>query len=97
SLRAPRGKSLCHRKSAFAFFGFYKKLCYNAAKYSAVRHIEVQPGEASSDIHLLVHDLGRGFDLETARQGGGLCLMSMQERVRLVNGTVEIQAKPRGG
>ena len=33
--------------------------------------LEIQLREDSSGIHLLVSDLGRGFDLETAMQGRG--------------------------
>lgn len=40
---------------------------------------------------------GKAFDLETARQGQGLGLTSMHERVRLVNGTISIQSTPLGG
>jgi signal transduction histidine kinase len=49
------------------------------------------------EIHLTVSDLGKGFDLEAARQGRGLGLTSMQERVRLVNGSIVIQSKPMSG
>jgi signal transduction histidine kinase len=78
-------------------FRVLQEALHNAAKYSGVRRIEVQLREDWNEIHLLVSDLGRGFDLETVRQGRGLGLTSMQERVRLVNGTIEIQATPRGG
>ena len=57
----------------------------------------MQLREDSGEIHFVVSDLGRGFDLETAMQGRGLGLTSMQERVRLVDGTIEIQSKPMGG
>lgn len=53
--------------------------------------------EDSGEIHLIISDLGRGFDVEAASQGKGLGLTSMRERVRLVNGTIEIQSKPMGG
>ena len=69
----------------------------NAAKHSGVRHVEVQLRGISNEIHLLVRDLGKGFDLNTALQGRGLGLTSMQERVRLLNGTVLIQSTPMGG
>ena len=62
---------------------------HNATKHSGVKRIEVQLREDSGEIHLVVGDSGRGFDLETALQGRGLGLTSMQERVRLVNGTIE--------
>ena len=48
-------------------------------------------------IHLLISDSGRGFDVETAKKGRGLGLTSMQERVRLINGTIAIQSRPMGG
>jgi signal transduction histidine kinase len=51
----------------------------------------------SGEIHLVVSDLGRGFDLETAMQGRGLGLTSMQERLRLVGGELSINSQPKGG
>lgn len=81
----------------FCLFRVLQEALHNAAKYSGVKRMEVQLREDSGEIHLLVSDLGRGFDSETAMQGRGLGLTSMQERVRLVNGIIEIQSKPMGG
>jgi len=69
----------------------------NAIKHSGVKRIEVQLREESGKIHLVISDLGRGFDVEAASQGKGLGLTSMRERVRLVNGTIAIESKPMGG
>jgi len=69
----------------------------NAAKHSGVRHMQVELRGTADEIHLSVRDLGKGFDLNAAMQGRGLGLTSMQERVRLLNGTVLIQSKPMGG
>ena len=70
---------------------------HNAQKHSGVKRIELQLREDSGEIHLVVSDLGRGFDLETAMQGRGLGLTSMGERVRLMNGTISIESKPMCG
>lgn len=78
-------------------FRVLQEALHNAQKHSGVERIEVQLREDSGEIHLVVSDLGRGFDLETAMQGRGLGLTSMQGRVRLVNGTIEIDSKPMGG
>ena len=59
--------------------------------------MEVQLAEHSSEIHLIVSDSGKGFDVETARQGRGLGLTSMRERVRAVGGTMAIESKPMAG
>jgi signal transduction histidine kinase len=53
--------------------------------------------ETPNEIHLIVADRGKGFDLEVAIRGQGLGLTSMQERVRLLNGSVNIQSKPMAG
>jgi PAS domain S-box-containing protein len=70
---------------------------HNAMKYSGVKRIEVHVSEDSNEVQLTVHDSGRGFDLGSAQQGTGLGLTSMQERVRLVNGTISIESKPQAG
>ena len=54
-------------------------------------------GAAGSAIKIEIHDFGKGFDLDAALLGKGLGLISMQERVRLVNGTISIGSKPMGG
>jgi PAS domain S-box-containing protein len=78
-------------------FRVLQEALHNAAKHSGVKRIEVQLHEESDEIHLTIRDLGEGFDVEAAKKGRGLGLTSMQERVRLVNGTIEIQSKPMSG
>jgi signal transduction histidine kinase len=70
---------------------------HNFVKHSGVKRIEMQLAEQANEVHLTIRDSGKGFDIEAARQGRGLGLTSMQERVRLVNGTFEIQSRPMGG
>jgi PAS domain S-box-containing protein len=69
----------------------------NAVKHSGAKRIEVQLWADSSEIHLIVSDFGKGFDTKAAMQGHGHGLISMRERVRLVNGTIAIDSKPMGG
>lgn len=78
-------------------FRILQEALHNAAKHSGVKRLEVQVLEQSREIHLTIRDEGKGFDVEEARQGTGLGLASMEERVRLVNGTMAIESKLMGG
>jgi signal transduction histidine kinase len=44
-----------------------------------------------------VADSGRGFDVERRRREGGLGLSSMQERIRLIHGTLTVNSDPGRG
>jgi signal transduction histidine kinase len=86
----PQDISLC-------LFRVLQEALHNAAKHSGVKRIEVQLSATSGEIHLTVSDLGKGFNIEAAKQGRSLGLTSMQERVRLVDGTIVIDSKPMAG
>jgi signal transduction histidine kinase len=80
-----------------SLFRVLQEALHNAVKHSGVRRVEVQLREDSGEIHLIVSDLGRGFDVDTALQGKGLGLTSMRERVRQVHGTIVIDSKLLAG
>jgi signal transduction histidine kinase len=66
----------------------------NAIKHSGARTAKVQLTGSPAEIRLSISDTGAGFDIENGRERGGLGLISMQERLRLIGGelTVESQA-----
>lgn len=78
-------------------FRIVQEALHNASKHSGAGRVEVQLREDSGEIHLVISDSGRGFDSETAMQGRGLGLVSMRERVRLVNGTITIESMSNRG
>jgi PAS domain S-box-containing protein len=78
-------------------FRVLQEALHNAVKHSGVRRFEVQLQEEFGEIHLVISDSGKGFDVQAAWQGKGLGLTSMRERVRLVNGTITIESQPMGG
>ena len=86
----PHDVSLC-------LFRILQEALHNAAKHSGVRYFVVRLNSLSSELHLTVSDRGAGFDTDSAKNKGGLGLISMGERVRLVSGTIVIESKPMGG
>jgi PAS domain S-box-containing protein len=70
---------------------------HNALKHSGVRLFEVKMQGSHTEIHLTVRDSGVGFDSELIKDTPGLGLVSMQERVRLVKGTISITSKLQSG
>ena len=70
---------------------------HNASKHSGVKRVEVRLREQASEIHLVISDSGKGFEVNPAMRGKGLGLTSMQERVRLLSGTILIKSRPMGG
>jgi PAS domain S-box-containing protein len=69
----------------------------NAVKYSGTDHFEVDLFGRPADIRLRVRDFGQGFRVEDAMKSKGLGLVSMRERVNLVNGEIVIKSKPMAG
>ncbi len=85
------------RDVSLCLFRVLQEALHNAFKHSNTRHFKVKLGCLTNQLHLTVSDRGRGFDLETPSNKAGLGLISMRERVRLVNGTIVIESKPMGG
>ena len=69
----------------------------NAAKYSGQKHFKVHLKGNANQIELEVSDQGAGFDLESMQNGRGLGLVSMAERIHLLNGRISIDSKPNVG
>jgi signal transduction histidine kinase len=71
-------------------------LLRNAIKHSAPRAVLVHLQGDRDGLVLTVTDDGKGFDISTV-WGRGLGLISMQERLDALGGTLEIRSKPGEG
>jgi PAS domain S-box-containing protein len=82
---------------SLCFFRVLQEALHNSVKYSGVRHFEVRSWATPNEVHLTVTDFGSGFDVEAAKTGRGLGLVSMYERMQILNGTLSIQSQPKIG
>jgi signal transduction histidine kinase len=82
---------------SLSLFRVVQEALRNAVKHSGVRHFEVDLRGTLYEIQLTVHDAGAGFDLTSTMTNPGLGLVSMQERTRLVKGTLSIVSSPSTG
>jgi two-component system sensor histidine kinase UhpB len=69
----------------------------NAARHAKPSHVSLDVARDGADLTLIISDDGCGFDLAEARSRGGLGLISLDERVRLVRGRLTIDTKPQHG
>jgi len=69
----------------------------NVAKHSGAESCAVALRGERDRICLRVTDRGRGFQPGSIRSDGGLGLISMRERLRLVNGTLSVVPSSGGG
>ena len=83
--------------TSLCFFRVLQESLHNAVKHSGVRHFEVRLWGTSDGIHLTVRDSGEGFDHQAAKTSQGLGLVSMEERLKLLKGTLSIDSQPKRG
>jgi PAS domain S-box-containing protein len=70
---------------------------YNTVKHSRAKHASVILTWRQGAIELTVADDGDGFDCQSVQGKGGLGLIGMEERARLVNGKLTITSQPGSG
>ena len=81
-------------------------LCLYRVAQEALRNIAAHAGAHKAQItlrsieeglELVIADDGQGFDLAEVQRLGGLGLISLEERVRLIGGSLAINAEPQRG
>jgi PAS domain S-box-containing protein len=81
---------------ALCLFRVLQEALNNAARHSSSSRLEVEVWGADAAIHLRVKDFGRGFHAQDASTHG-VGLITMRERVALVNGELTVQSRPGAG
>jgi PAS domain S-box-containing protein len=69
----------------------------NIAKHSGTTQLQMSLTGKDDSIRLTIKDEGAGFDPEEAEKKLGIGLVSMQERVRLIQGDISIASQPGKG
>jgi PAS domain S-box-containing protein len=87
-------------ETAVVLYRIAQEAVGNSVKHSNASLVEVAltgVRDAKGYIKLIVADNGKGFLTEDIRESAGLGLLSIEERVQLVNGTLAIHSRPNEG
>jgi len=83
---------------ALCLYRVAQEALQNIRKHAQTKTASITLTGKDHAIVLVIEDFGQGFDLEDARaRSRGLGLISMKERVRLVNGSLRVSSKPGEG
>ena len=81
---------------ALCLYRVSQEALQNVLKHSGVRTADVRITGRSRQTELVIEDAGKGFDPVSVQTQGGLGLVSMRERLRLVGGELVIQSSFSG-
>jgi PAS domain S-box-containing protein len=82
---------------SLVLFRVLQEALQNAVKHSRAQDFRVEMRGVPGEILLTVSDPGSGFDTLAATSSRGLGLISMRERLQLVDGALAIESKPGQG
>ncbi len=82
---------------ALAFLRVAQEALHNVVKHSQAKKISVRLIGSDGHLTLEVSDDGVGFEIESSKLAAGLGLISMRERIYLINGRFEIWSSPGQG
>lgn len=82
---------------ALCLYRITQEALHNIAKHSQASRAAVTLSAAGDAIQLSITDAGLGFNPDEVRAKGGLGMASMEERTRLVNGSIWIESAPNKG
>ncbi len=84
--------------AALCLYRVVQEALHNVVKHSAAKSAQITlKGAEDNTVRLSIMDTGVGFEVHSATGKGGLGLRSMEERVRFLGGTFQIQSQPGKG
>jgi signal transduction histidine kinase len=83
--------------AALCIYRIVQEALGNVAKHSKANKVEVRLTRADGRVCLSVSDDGVGFASNRPAESGGLGLINMRERVRQLDGTLELESEPGRG
>jgi PAS domain S-box-containing protein len=97
TLSAADGLDLIPHDTALCLYRVVQEALRNIAEHAGAHKAEVTLRATEDVLELIVADDGQGFDLAEARSMGGLGLISLDERVRLIGGSLTIHTALKRG
>jgi two-component system sensor histidine kinase UhpB len=82
---------------ALCLYRVAQEALQNVARHAGAHQVKVSLNATGDLLDLTISDNGQGFRPDHARSGGGLGLISLDERIRLVGGELKIDTEPRRG
>jgi signal transduction histidine kinase len=93
----PRLKRRLPEKLEYAVYRIAQELLNNCIKHSKATRVTINIRQVDEILHLEVSDNGIGFDFKKLKpMDKGIGLQSVKNRVRLLEGTQEIQSSAEG-
>ena len=84
-------------ETALCLYRVTQEALRNIGAHAGARTAQVTLSPAAASLELTISDDGQGFDLAQARRQGGVGLVSLDERVRLIGGSLRIETQPQRG
>jgi signal transduction histidine kinase len=86
----------CTPSQRIALLRVVRESLSNVARHSGAETATVVVTADETELSAEIVDRGRGFDVEAARNAGRLGLVGMTERIRLLDGALEVESRPGG-
>ena len=83
--------------SALCLFRVAQEALRNVKRHSGADHAEVRLEWSGHKLHLVVSDSGKGFDSRSHSALSGIGIRSMEERLRLAGGQLQVRSQPSQG
>ena len=93
---APAATRLCPEVE-IACFRIVQEALTNVIRHAGATKVTVDVKQSSDRLSVAVTDNGRGFDVAALTSGTSLGLVGMQERARLLSGTISVVSAPGSG
>jgi PAS domain S-box-containing protein len=82
---------------SLCLFRVLQEALHNSVRHSGTPHVEVNFLGTPDEVHLTISDSGVGFDINEAKMRRGFGLVSMEERLKQLQGTLSIESQPKRG
>lgn len=78
-------------------FRIIQEIIHNTLKHAGAKKLDIGFSQDEKELLILIHDDGKGFNVEKAKDSMGLGLKSLEIRTDIMHGTINIRSNPGEG